>query len=122
MSRIHLVKISSKIYEDTYNEGFVSFTGCGLRNEPIGKSFDSIDSALKHLHDHYGLPVGKENYDIDDVLIQTSKMVADQSNQQNGGWFEPTDNEYEAWKKGKTKLYTEDFYIECLKLITGIYE
>ena len=67
MSRIHLVKISSKIYEDTYNEGFVSFTGCGLRNEPIGKSFDSIDSALKHLHDHYGLPVGKENYDIDDV-------------------------------------------------------
>jgi len=116
MSCIHLVRISSTIYEDSYNEGFGENTNCGLRNEPIGKSFDSIDSALKHLHGYYGLPVGKENYDIDDELIRTSKMVADHSNQQNGGWFEPTDNEYETWKKGKTKLYTENFTVEYLSI------
>ena len=118
MGCIHLVKISSTIYEDTFKEGFCENTNCGLRNEAIGKSFDSIDSALKHLHDHYKLPVVKENYDIDDGdgLIKTSKMVADHSSHQNGGWFEPTDNEYEAWKKGEKMLYTENFTVEYLSI------
>ena len=122
MGCIHLVKISSTIYEtiyeDSYDKGFGENTNCGLRNEPVGRSFDSIDSALKHLHECYGLPVGKENYDIniDDGLIKTSKMVADHSSHQNGAWFEPTDNEYEAWKKGEKMLYTENFTVEYLSI------
>ena len=116
MGCIHLVKISSTIYENTFKEGFGENTNCGLRNEPVGRSFDSIESALNHLQDYYKLPVGKENYNIDDGLIKTSKMVADHSSHQNGGWFEPTDSEYEAWKKGETMLYTENFTVEYLSI------
>lgn len=41
-------------------------------------------------------------------------MVADHSEEQNGGWMEPTDEEMKAWQKGNLKLYTEDFSIELL--------
>ena len=47
------------------------------------------------------------DYDIDDESIQTSRMLSDHTAAQNGGWMKPTDEELEAFKEGKMKLYCE---------------
>jgi len=122
MSIIQLVKISSEICEDTYDGGMGKSTCCGLRDTDIGILFHSFDSAMKYLHDHYGLVLSADgriavigdDYEIDhdNNIIRWSKMVADHSNEQNGGWFEPTDDEYKSWQKGETMLYTEDFAVK----------
>ena len=122
MGMIFLDKISSEICEDTYDGGMGKSTCCGLRDTHIGFFFHSFDSAMKYLHDHYGLVLSADGriavegddfeFDCDNNIIRWSRMVADHSNEQNGGWFEPTDDEYKAWQKGETMLYTEDFAVK----------
>ena len=118
----HLIAISSDIIEDSYEEGELSATGCGLGNEPVGKTFDSFADMVKYLHDHYGMSNDEADYGIDEVnagvekVLNTSHMVADYSNHQNGGWFEPTEAEIELWKKDGMKLYSENFRVRYLNL------
>jgi hypothetical protein len=107
----HLVSISSEIIEDSYNEGEMAGTGCGLQNQKIGRTFDSVQKALKWLTDNYsGLTEDLVDYDTEcENVLRTSAQVADHSNSQNGGWMEPTAKEIALWKKGKGKLFVEHF-------------
>lgn len=117
--RYHLVKLRSEIYEDDYEQGMGGYTGCGYASECIGQTFDTEQDAIKHLASTYGLPDELSDYEWDHVAgtIATAKMVADHSNAQNGGWFEPTEEERERWVRGEQKLYTEEFtvsFVRCL--------
>ena len=109
--KIHLVSVSSDICEDSYDEGEGSCTGCGLDNERIGRDFNNKKEMLEWLSEHYGLTPKEEDYECDEGRCETDRLVADHSNAQNGGWFEPTKEEIAKWKKGKMKLYTEHYRI-----------
>lgn len=114
---IHLVRISSSICEDSYEEGEGASTGCGLSDERIGKDFKSKKEMLKWLEQNYGLSSNPDHYEFDEVrgVAETDKLVADHSNEQNGGWFEPTKEEKEQWKRGRKKLYNEHTWIHFHK-------
>lgn len=115
-AKMHLTSLTSEIYEDSYEEGEGAYTGAGL-NERLSKTVDSLEQAIKYLDKGYGLSSKLQDYDIqedadrDVVILQTSRMVADHSDAQNGGWMEPTDKEFELWKKGKMKLYVENLTV-----------
>lgn len=114
--RVHLVSISSKIYEDSYYDGEGAFTGAGLSRKPIGKTFASMTDAVNWLADKWGFPIGPgEDYEVDSAHIYSSKMVADHSEEQNGGWMEPTSKEKQLWKRGEYPLYTETMYIKYIE-------
>lgn len=114
-AKMHLTSLTSEIYEDSYEEGEGAYTGAGL-NERLSKTANSLELAIKYLETR-GLPSRLEDYDIqedadrDVVILQASRMVADHSDAQNGGWMEPTKKEMELWKKGKMKLYVEHFTV-----------
>ena len=116
--RYHLVKLSSEIYEDSYEQGELGFTGCGYSGECIGKTFDTVEACCAYLS-VFGLPEDADGYDIDNAtgVMSTTRMVADHSDAQNGGWFEPTQAEKDLWIQGKQKLYAEHFlvtFVRCL--------
>lgn len=111
--KFHLVGITSDICLDDPEEGEGESTGCGYGGEKIGKTFNSFESMLKYLADHYGLSGDKNDYDDTNAgFLSTDRSVADHSQAQNGGWFEPTEAEYEQWRAGTLKLYVEHFGIE----------
>lgn len=110
--KVHLVKLSSDIVEDHYELGAGKSTGCGYSNEPVGKTFESFEAMLKYLADYYGLSSDANDYENEDGKLYTSKTVANHSEAQNGGWFEPTEAELEAWTNGELMLYSEDYVIE----------
>lgn len=117
--KYHLVSLKSEIYEDDYEQGMGGYTGCGYSSECIALSFETEQDAIKHLASSYGLSEELSDYEWDHVAgtIATAKMVADHSNAQNGGWFEPTEEERERWVRGEQKLYTEEFtvsFVRCL--------
>ena len=111
--KIYIESIASDIVEDNYKDGELDSTGCGL-NEKIGIEVDSIEQAIEHLSENYGLPEGLDNYDKESSngYLFTSKLVADHSNEQNGGWHEPTTEEKKRWILGKYKLYSENYSIK----------
>ena len=104
--RVYLEHITVDIFEDDYENGVGESTGCGY-SDAIGKSFASIDDANIWLANHYFL----DDFEDDDGRLYTSKMVADHTDAQNGGWMKPTDDEVKAWRKGEMKLYCEDYSI-----------
>lgn len=110
--KTHLVKLSSDIVEDHFEHGAGDSTGCGYSNEPVGKTFESFDAMLKYLADYYGLSADINDYENEGGILRFSKTVANHADAQNGGWFEPTDAELEAWARGEQVLYSEDFSIE----------
>lgn len=108
----HLVGLTSDICEDNFEEGEGASTGCGLRLA-IGKTFATFPDMLKYLAGTYGLSASKNDYnDEGNGTLETSRAVANHSNAQNGGWFEPTEEEYAQWRAGKLKLYVENFDIK----------
>ena len=116
--KIYLEYVRVDIYEYDYNEGLGKHTGCGYE-ETIGKSFDTMDDAKKFLVDSYALiddnsPNGGE-FDLEtneDVMETTKGPIADHSDKQNGGWMDATEEEQKLWRKGKMKLYLEDYWIQ----------
>lgn len=117
MSKIHLVALSSDILEDDFEEGIKDSTGCGLVNQPIGQTFDTIKKAIEHLAKFFGLSAEEGDYELDGEELRTSKMVANHCDAQNGGWFEPTPAELAAWRRGEQKLYSEDFVVRFVRCI-----
>lgn len=109
--KFHVIAISSDICADDPEEGEGESTGCGYNNEPIGKTFDDLPSIISHLSTTYGLSANEVDYDRTASFLRTSKSVADHSQAQNGGWFDPTPEEFEAWRLGRMKLYSENFHI-----------
>lgn len=117
MSKLHLVSISSDIIEDHFEDGLLDSTGCGLSNEKIGETFPDMGAMLRYLASHYNLSDKQVDYEVTNSEVKTEKMVADHSQAQNGGWFEPTEQEYADWREGKIKLYSEEFVIKYLQVV-----
>jgi hypothetical protein len=112
---IHLIRLSSDIVEDSFEEGLQDSTGCGYSGEAIGKSFANEAKAIAYLADVYGYPSDVALWEIGHSTMETAKHVADHSNAQNGGWMEPTDQEFETWTKGLGKLYEEQVTVSFLR-------
>lgn len=116
--KIHVVRVSSEIYEDSYEEGEGEFTGAGFTDK-VGHTFNSMADLVKYMSAHYGMSEKVSDYSTDmldeDGRIETSRMVADHSDAQNGGWMEPTESEIKKWKRGDLMLYTESFTIYTLR-------
>jgi len=112
MTRYHLVKVSSSIVEESYEDGEGRNTGCGL-NEKIGKTFDSLEELKEHIKDVY---VSEELELEGDNSFQTCSQVADHSEAQNGGWMTPTAEEIAQWKKKEIILYLELFTFSFLEV------
>ena len=110
--KYHIHSISSDITEDSFEHGEGKSTGCGLPFENICVDVDGVEGVIKYLAKHYGLSDDVNDYDFDGDRIDTSRMVADHSHEQNGGWMEPTPQEIESWNAGKMKLYSENYVIE----------
>jgi hypothetical protein len=110
--RIHIVSIRSDIYEDSYEEGLGKSTGCGL-SVKIGKTFHTLRGAFNFLERYHSITDLEE----DRGEFHTSNMVADHSEAQNGGWFPPTEEEFADWRKGKIKLYSEEFTVKILRVL-----
>lgn len=110
----HLIKIDSDIVEDVYEEGEGASTGAGLDDEKVGRSFPSLAALVRFCHDAYGMPADLVDYEEEGTKLFTSRPAADHSQAQNGGWFEPTDDEYAKWKQGKIKLYLENYTVHYL--------
>lgn len=109
--KIHLVDVSSDIVEDSFIEGEGRSTGCGLRNEKIGKSFECMADMLKYLATTYGLSALEKDYNKSPHTLETSRTVANHTAAQNGGWFEATPTELDAWRKGVLLLFSENFTV-----------
>jgi hypothetical protein len=118
-NKFYLERIKSDIIEESFENGELDSTGCGL-NETIGKGFQTFEEMLKHLNKLYNLSTDKNDYEIQEEngILETSKQVANHSEAQNGGWMEPTTKEIEDWKEGRGKLYSEDFTINFHKIAT----
>ena len=113
----HLVSLSSDICYDDFDLGEGPSTGCGLQGERLGLTFETLPALIKFLADIYGLPADAADYDIERDSIRCSKTVADHSDAQNGGWFDPTEEEIDRWKQGQQTLYVEHFqarFVRCL--------
>lgn len=112
---VHLVSISSDIYEDDFEKGEGKATGCGYDAEKIGKTFDTFPQMLAYLEKTYGLSANEADYGVNCVNgerhLHYSKTVANHSEAQNGGWFEPTQEELARWRAGALMLYSEDYVI-----------
>lgn len=117
MSKLHLVSISSDIIEDHFEQGLLESTGCGLSDEKIGVSFPDMAAMLSYLASHYNIGDKQVDYEVTSSELYTEKMVADHSQAQNGGWFEPTEQEYADWREGKIKLFSEAFVIKYLHVV-----
>ncbi len=115
--KYHLVSVSSDICEDDYEEGEGASTGCGLGALQVGRTFDTFQQMLQYLASYFGLPNDEPGYHVEGNTLHTSKTVADHSNAQNGGWFDPTEAELKDWKEGKIKLYSENFLIKFLRCL-----
>lgn len=117
---VHLVAISSDICEDHPDEGIGASTGCGYNAEKIGKTFETFPEMLTYLEKHYGLSSNEADYDAESTRgrrqLHYSKMVANHSDAQNGGWFEPTAEELVRWRAGALKLYSEESTITWLQV------
>jgi len=114
--KYHLVSLESDIQEYTYDEGVGESTSCGYTDEKIGKTFDSLEDMAHYLAKYYFLPESLDDYEQEGTTLRTSQLRANHSAVQNGGWFDPTDAELDAWEKGTIKLYCEDstiHYITC---------
>lgn len=101
----------------TIENGEGAHTGCGLNNFPVGKTFQSMSAMLGYVASAFGLSTQMGDYDTEGNYLQTSKTVANHSEAQNGGWFDPTPTEYQKWREGKLKLYSENFAIHFLRVI-----
>lgn len=110
----HLVSLTSDICLDDPEHGEGASTGCGYGHEAIGKSFPTLEELVKYLASVYGLSDNLNDYEQDGQTLRYSKTVADHSQAQNGGWFEPTEAELAAWHAGTMKLYSENFDIDWL--------
>lgn len=115
--RYHLVSLSSDICEDDFESGEGASTGCGYSGEPIGQTFLTLSDMLGYLERTFGLSNKPQDYNIEDAHLTTSKTVANHCDAQNGGWFEATEAELEAWRKGRMKLYSEDYSIHFLRCV-----
>lgn len=113
--KYHLVSISSDIVEDNYEEGEGDSTGCGYQGEKIGETFPDMESMVKYLSTHYGLSEQLVDYNIEDRHLETSRLCANHSEAQNGGWFEPTKQEIDLWTQNQMKLYSENYTVNYLK-------
>ena len=112
--KIYLEYVRVDIYEQDYVEGLGKHTGCGYE-ETIGQSFDTMDDVKKFLVDYYDLTdhFDEAEGNEDDNILATSKgPIADHSDKQNGGWMDATEEEQKLWRKGKMKLYLEDYWIQ----------
>lgn len=112
--RYHLVNINSDICEDTLNEGIGASTGCGLQDLAVGRTFDTLQQMLNYLSSYHGLSANEADYNVEPEHLQFDKQVANHSEAQNGGWFEPTEAEVSAWQRGEAKLYNESYDIHYL--------
>ena len=112
---IHLIKMSSDIVEDCFEEGLGDSTGCGYQNQAIGRSFETEASAIAYLASMYGYPSDMSSWEIGRSSMQSAKAVANHSEAQNGGWMEPTQSEIEAWQKGSFKLYKKLVTVNFLR-------
>ena len=113
MKKYFLEYITSYIYEDDYEEGEGKHTGCGLDITHIGRFFETKAEMISWLYSHYGLSDDISDYDTDNAeRWATDRLVADHSNVQNGGWFEPTERELVQWRCGELKLYVEHYWIQ----------
>jgi len=112
---VHLVSLSSDICEDHFEEGEGKSTGCGYTNEKIGQTFDTFEQMLAYLGKTYGLSANVADYGGECCKghrqLHYSKTVANHSDAQNGGWFEPTEEELARWRAGALMLYSEDYVI-----------
>jgi len=112
---VHLVCLSSDICEDDFEKGEGKSTGCGYANEKIGQSFDTFPQMLAYLEKTYGLSANEADYGVEGTTgsrqLHYSKTVADHSEEQNGGWFEPTEEELVRWRADALKLYSENYFI-----------
>lgn len=115
--KYHLVALSSDIVEDDFEAGEGVSTGCGYNRELIGQTFDSLKAMIAYLASCFGLSEDPSDYGVEGNRLCTSKMVADHSNAQNGGWFEPTEEEKKSWRRGNTRLYSENFSIHFLRCV-----
>ena len=115
----HCTRVMTEIYEDSFEKGELNSTGCGA-NWAVGRNFPNIPTMLAYLKAHHDLYDELADYHQDKQIeddkferwtLQTTKQVADHSEAQNGGWMEPTKDEYEAWKKGELMLYVEHYII-----------
>lgn len=107
----HLVGLTSDIVEDHAKHGEGKSTGCGYPNEKIGEDFATFESMLKYLSVYYGLSDKAADYNREGNVLETSRTVANHSEAQNGGWMNPTDEEYAQWHAGKIKLYSDNYTI-----------
>lgn len=115
--RYHAVSITSDIRKDDPAEGEGASTGCGL-DMAIGKTFDTLADMVRFVARQFGLPEAVADWDVESPdRLCTSKLVANHSEAQNGGWFEPTAAEMAAWRRGTFPLYSENVsvrYLRCL--------
>ena len=112
--QIHVIALSSDIVKDSFDEGEGSSTGCGYQGQAIGKSFPSMEAAIGYLSAYYGYSSNVSDWEIRSNSIESSKMVANHSDAQNGGWFDPTESEISQWKRGELMLYSENVSVRYL--------
>jgi hypothetical protein len=115
MTKVVLLKFYSEIMDDSYSDGEGEHTGCGYPLTPIGKQFNSLKEAIQWFGSQFGYSRNIDDYEVEESgqrpVAYTSRQRADHSNEQNGGWMEPTEQEIESWKAGESKLYTENVYL-----------
>lgn len=116
--KIYLESISSSICEDDYEHGEMDDTGCGIYPPmQIGKTFDNMNDMFEYLEKSWGLSDNPSHYECEKNKCYFDKLVADHSKHQNGGWFEPTEEELEKWKRGEQKLYNESSIIKYHRML-----
>lgn len=108
-----------EIYEDSYEEGELGHTGAGMNGGAKGR-YRNFEEVIQTFSDDYSLSDDPAHWHIDfdktQWTLQTTRQVANHCEAQNGGWFDPTFAEIEAWKKGEYKLYSELWVVCCKRM------
>jgi hypothetical protein len=111
---------SAEAYEDSYEEGELSFAGAW--DDKVGKTFNTKEELLKYINDNiiysdysmnnFDWESGNGKYIETDVLCSYSDY---------SGYIPATESEKELWKQGKKKLYNVHYFIYVMAVIPTEY-
>lgn len=103
-----------EVSEDSYNEGELDYVNSWTIDSLVGKTFNNVDELIKAINNaEWVFSDNKSDYVYIDSRIDTDATV-------NVDNEEPSEYEYEAWKRGELMLYNAHLMVGVTMVPTGL--
>ena len=112
--KIRINSASVDATEDSYEEGELDFANSWSIDSLRNKTFNNVDELVAAVHDaEWVFSADKSDYGYIDGRIDSDATVTDK-------YEIPTEDEYEAWKRGELMLYNAHLMIYVTMVPAGM--